>query len=62
MAKKKDGRSPLFLMLLGMAGAIAVLVCLVSLDFTWMQLVFYVPGLALSAVLILSGRSRAKKK
>jgi hypothetical protein len=58
------GRSPLFMVILGTMGAIAVLIALISLDFTWFQLMYYVPGLAVSALLIFGGvgRSRAQNK
>jgi hypothetical protein len=50
------------LVLLGLAGALAVLVCLFALDFSWFSLVYYVPALAVSALLIFVGRSRLKAK
>lgn len=50
------------LILLGLVGTLAVLVCLFTLDFTWFSLVYYVPALAVSAFLVFYGRARLNRK
>lgn len=50
------------MMLLGMAGALAVFICLIALDFSWFSLVYYLPALAVSAALLFLGKARLKKK
>lgn len=63
MAKKDNvDKNPLYMVILGLIGTLAVLICLISLDFTWIQLIYYVPGLAVSALLIFGGIGRAKVK
>lgn len=63
MTGKKLPKSAFLAMtLLGMAGALAALVCLTTLDFKLFDLVYYVPALGISALLLLVGGARLKRK
>lgn len=63
MPDKKNGAGwlPMAMLLLGTLGALTVFILLFILDFRLSDLVFYLPGLALSALLILFGIRRMKK-
>lgn len=58
----RGGRIPLMMMLLGMAVALAALFALFMFEFAWIDLVYYLPALALAGFLIFIGRAKLKRK
>jgi hypothetical protein len=60
MAGKGD-RVSVTMMLIGLAVALAAFVSLLLRAFHWIDLVYYLPALALAAALIFIGRARIRK-
>jgi hypothetical protein len=56
------GRWPMAMIVLGMLGALTAFVMLFTQQFHLRDLVYYLPGLALSALLIFGGIGRMKSK
>lgn len=61
-AAKPGGFHPVVKMLIGMALALAVFIALYFIDFALIHLIWSVPALALSALLIFSGSRKLRQK
>lgn len=59
---EKSSKPYLAMMIVGLAIAVGVFVTLVRFAFTWIDMVFYVPALAVAAFLIFFGKAKLKKK
>jgi hypothetical protein len=60
--KEKGPGLYLAMMIAGLAIAVGVFIMLVNIDFLWLDLVFYLPALAIAAFLIFFGKAKLKKK
>lgn len=62
LAMQAMGRWPMVMVVIGMLGALAAMVALFTLEFHLIELVYYVPGLGISALLIFGGIGRLRNK
>lgn len=53
---------PFVMVLLGMAGALSILICLFTINFILFDLIYYIPALAISTLLIFWGIGQLKNK